>query len=156
MTKIIVCSGSGIGSGKTTFCRKICDTVIGFADIIRMELQQEYPQIDFFNKSQEYKSSIVGNTGKTVRQIMVEYAEAKRKQDISYFAKRTIEIIDTLYFDKTVGVDDMRFVVELDMLKSHFEDVTHFHIFWPHAIKESHTEDKQLMCLADYVLLRRE
>lgn len=161
----ILISGDGEGAGKTTFARRlesIYSSTMSLADGIRRELRSLYPDIRWFNKSQEYKSNTYLN-GKSVRQHLIDVGQSRREDDPDYWCKKLYEFavecnlainldIDEASEKYIVIVDDVRFKNEVSYLREHAGEVIHYHITNPNAKTEPIYDNNELKQMADYVV----
>lgn len=170
--QIIAISGSGIGSGKSTAASKLADEVWSLAGTLRDDLRRVFPGTDWYDKSQEYKARpfggdvskvaglqemLAGKESLSNRDIMIAYGQAKCNEQPTYWARRLAEglrsreqIADGV---RTVAIDDLRKVCEIEYLRTMFGDrVIHLHIDTGSAIPEANYDNEQLRDLADYVL----
>lgn len=166
--QLILLSGSGHGAGKSTLARKLAgDNVFSLADEIRRELATEYTDIsqyDFWDKSQEGKTKLVGDTGKTVRDLMIERGEGNRaKFSPDYWVDKLYDHVlmafAAAYGDIACAVDDIRHNNEIKILRrlgDHYDiTVTHLHICFENAVLEPVYDNDGLMNIADYVIHRK-
>lgn len=172
MTKIIAVSGDGIGAGKTTYAKRMSDEVRSMAGALRKELKWLYPDYDWFNKTQEYKSrpfrgdlrvafgDEVDEWGKgilTVRDMMVQYGQFKCRDDQAYWPRIFVgdledrfKILDGV---KVIGIDDVRKTVEIEHLRSKYGDkLIHCHMDTGSALREPQFENEELRRRADYII----
>lgn len=165
--RIITLSANGHGAGKTTLAEKLClgeeSFIFSIADAVRMEMQEKYPHVDFFDKSPEGKIKLVPETGSTVRQLLILHGQLMSAADPNYWIDKAIQEIDRiqrkyiLSNDRpiTIVVDDMRKSVELAALRRHYGTrLLHLHLMYPGAVPEPHFDAPQLEKLADYIVLR--
>jgi hypothetical protein len=146
MPKIIMISGNGTGSGKTTLARIVSlDTglpIVSFASVARHVLHKFYKDDAFLSKRQEDKLRIVA--GKTVRQHLIDYCEKKREEDRYYFARllhETMPIAGAI-------IDDLRFVAEKEFFVLRCGNVLHYHVETL-GKPENSAENQCLLRLAD-------
>ncbi len=154
---IVAISGSGRGSGKTTLAEKVSDEVWSIAGLLRKDLKVRYPEYDWYNKSQKYKdSTIVSETGKTVRQMLFEEGQKHSSADPAYWVRMLIgslkERMRIADGPKNVAIDDVRKVEELDAIKDAFPNVLHVHVTSPGAIAEPEFDNDALNDRADYAV----
>ena len=170
MVRIIGVSGSGIGAGKSTFCRKFADETWSLAGALRKELLSLFPEYDWFNKDQAYKESLFkkgsdlltaagasgsGENIRTVRDALIFYGQVKCAVDPQYWVKCMAERLDerVKIGDGVVniGIDDVRKVCEVEYLRGKYgRDFYHFHIVTPQAEKEKHFDNDKLAEMCDY------
>lgn len=163
--KLIMISGDGQGAGKTFLARKLTDNqsqIFSIVNIIRRDLQKNYPQYDWFNKEPEYKRlTKVAGTGKSILQHLDELGRGKKTDDALYWSKKMIEILkyarDHEQHD-TVVIDDLRFVDEYEHIKTSLqsENIMHIHVANNKAKPEPHYENEKLRLLADYVIMSQK
>ena len=152
---IIVVSGNGIGAGKSHFARRL-DTsyVLSLAAPIRDDLADRYPAYPWYSTKQYDKALVCRETNLTLRQMMVDYGQAKCKEDPCYFPKRLVDKVMALPHCN-IAVDDLRKMCELVYFREVFGDcLLHFHIVYPNAIPEPLYDADELMVAADYVVTR--
>jgi hypothetical protein len=170
---IIGVSGSGIGAGKSSFCRKFADETWSLAGQLRAELKRMFPAYDWFNKEQAYKESrfregevLVLKAGvslsedsridiRTVRDALIFYGQVRCEQDEQYWVKCLAERLDprlNIADGVTrIGIDDIRKVCEVEYLREKYgKQFQHFHIVTPQAEKEIHFDNDKLAEMCDY------
>lgn len=157
--QVILISATGLGAGKTTLAQKFTTLTVSLADQIRAHLAQQYPNINFYNKSQEYKNMIFDNTGgRTVRELLIEFGTHYRKTDPDVWVNLAIKKIKTVFEHNpkaTVAIDDIRYLNELHRFREEFGSaVTHLHISEESATKEPQYQNEELEKVADYVVRR--
>ena len=162
--RIIFISGDGHGAGKTYLAKKIASgmqQIFSIANMIRQELEKEYPKYDWYNKEPRYKMyTVVTETNKTIHEMLIERGTERKKKNSNYWAK---ELTDVIKYHKThsnldfVVIDDIRFVDEYEFIKRFFSDshITHFHVINPHAKEEIQFENNKLKELADYLIISK-
>jgi dephospho-CoA kinase len=163
--RIIFISGDGHGAGKTYLAKKIASgthQIFSIANMIRKELEKEYPKYDWYNKSPSFKEkTIVKETGKTVHEMLDKRGNEKKSKNKLYWAQQISDILiynkDTLKLDIAV-IDDVRFVDEYEYIKKQFQQeyITHVHIINPHAKPEPLYENEKLRDLADYHIISKK
>ena len=163
--RLILISGDGHGAGKTFFARKLASEsrqMFSIANLIRAELQHNYPMYDWYNKDPQIKiNTVVKETGQTVHKMLDELGRAKRKKNPLVWAVQLAELLD--YSKTKLGlsqavVDDVRFLDEYHYLKTcaKHDHFTHFHISNPRARPEPFYENEELWKLADYIVLSQK
>jgi hypothetical protein len=155
----ILISGSGIGAGKTYLSRKFAGLPrVSLAQALRDDLYSLHPEIDWNNRSQEYKNSSPPSLGGiTVRQRMIDWGQQRCDNEPAYWPRRLMEqLTNTTYPHATFVVDDLRKVVELDYFRGHGKSVLHFHVYHDGAVREPQYDGDQLLELADYAIMRRD
>ena len=159
--KIILISGNGTGAGKTTLAHTVADQVLSLADIIRSGLVKKYPAYDWYRKDQEYKeTTLVTETQKTVREMLVEEGQRRCKKNPAYWVQKLAEFIkaDAFYKSQVVAIDDIRKMIELQIMKEKFHGmVSHLHVIYKDAKSEQHLygkDDEALQAVANYVIIR--
>jgi len=160
---LMLISGSGIGAGKSTLAHCLAQHTFSLADEIRKELAAEYPleEQKFWNRTQEGKLLLVADTGRTVRDLLIERGQTRRAFDPGYWAtKLYFTLVDLerhvyMYSRPVVAVDDIRFLNEVEILREvGGADVVHIHISHLGSIPEPQYESEQLERIADYVIRR--
>lgn len=161
---IILVSGSGIGAGKSTLARKLVGAgaglVVSLGDGIREELSIDYPEIDWYNKSQSHKDTPVQGTDMTVRDHLIQRGQERCVTSPTHWVDHLFWRLTTSPIftnTSTIVVDDLRKVVELKEFRrrtSTWNNCLHFHIEYPSAIYEPQYDGEQLRELADYVVTR--
>ena len=159
--KIIAISGDGTGAGKTFLSCKLAPEATRFsmASYLRADLTRLYPSYDWYSKAQAYKDvTLVHETGKTVRQMLIEYGTSMRQQDADYWVNY---LLDDIYYklnnakdreNVIITIDDIRFVNEIEKLRNCFATaVTHVHVISSKAKPEPFDNDI-LRDLADYLI----
>lgn len=159
--KIIAISGDGMGAGKTFLANKLApaDTRLSMASYLRADLSRLYPSYDWYNKAQTYKdSTIVHETGKTVREMLMTYGASKREVDSDYWINYLLDQIYYIYNNSkdrdsiVITIDDIRFINEIERLRSSFPTaVTHMHVISSKAKSEPFDND-HLRDMADYIV----
>lgn len=151
--RLILISGDGIGAGKTTLAKAFGVEVVSLAGAIREDLKREFPQYDWFNRSQDYKSMVMPETGSTIRQKMVDYGEAACRINPTHWVERLIEQLTTKVGAGVYAIDDLRKTIELEKFRE-FAEVCHIHISFSGAIPEPQYDSAELKKRADYVIHR--
>lgn len=155
---LILISGDGNGAGKTTLADRLPGQRLSLADGIREELQEEYPDYNWFDKTQEGKNKLVKNTGLTIRQMLIQRGEQRREQDEYYWAKKAMSSINIILRNNEANdivIDDLRRLNEKEYLESYSEYlVTHIHIEHADAVKEPEYDNDKLKLAADYIIRR--
>lgn len=157
--KLILISGSGIGSGKTTFAHKVAGTVLSLADTLREEVSALYPTVDFWDRSQTNKARIVGENGETVRDLMIMVGQQRRQKDPDYWVMKLIDKIQNdIFSGKTIAIDDIRYINEITCIHRFlsYVKITHAHIQYFNAIGEPETDNNHLYDEADYIISRKD
>jgi len=168
--KLFVVSGDGIGAGKSTFCKRMCDETWSLAGALRQDLRRNFPAYDWFNKDQAYKNTDFREVEKletllglniarrmTIRDVLILYGQVKCSNDPVYWVRELcsvliprVQLADGV---DIIGIDDLRKVCELEYFKATFpRDLVHFHIISSQAIEEPEFENQKLKQLADYTL----
>ena len=152
---IFAVSGASIGAGKSYFAKRLNpDYVLSLASPIREDLTKLYPYYPWFSKKQEDKNIVCCETGQTLRQMMVDYGQAKCKEDPLYFPKRLVDKIMS-HPEANIAVDDLRKMRELVYFREVFGDsLVHFHIVHQSAVAEPLYDAEELMLNADYLVSR--
>lgn len=167
--KIIGVSGSGIGSGKTSFARRMGDEVWSLAGALRQELSSICPTYKWFDRTQAYKDSRFKHSWqihaalktddvppmKTVRDALLVYGQWKCRDDERYWVRTMCDYMEPrLHIAdgvKVIAIDDVRKVCEAQYLREKFkENFIHFHLVTDSAIPEEVFENSELAALADY------
>lgn len=154
--RIILVSGDGIGAGKSTLAKQLGDETWSLAGAMRTELQQRFPNYDWWNRTQEYKANTrVKEMGdKTVRQVLIEYGQMMCAQDKAYWVRKLADRLEGLGHlangVSRIAVDDVRKVLEVEHIRSRFRDVVHYHVSNPAAVSEAEFENDKLRLIADY------
>lgn len=127
---LVVISGNGNGAGKTTLARKMMGTRVSLADAVRLELMDLYPGLPWFDRSQEAKELARPELGgASIRNKMIEHAEAVVKINPSHWANKLTDHIQRLSdVGSLIVVDDLRRMAELSVLKARYPHLVHFHI----------------------------
>lgn len=159
--KILAISGDGMGAGKTFLANKLVSpsTRYSLASYLRADLSRMYPSYDWYNRTQDYKDyTMVHETGKTVREMLMTYGASRRDIDPDYWVKYLLDDLYMLYnntIDKNgliVTIDDIRFINEIEKLRSAFASaVTHFHVISSKA-KSEPFDNSALRDIADYII----
>lgn len=155
---VILISGNGIGAGKTTLAKKLGDKTLSMAGALRKELKRLYPNVDWYDKSQEYKARKMRIGGKLqiVRDVMVKHGQMRCSNDETYWVRQLTDYLKEM--DKLVlgthrvAIDDIRKVIEVTHVRSLFPVCMHFHVQGPTAIGEPHFENDALEKMADYII----
>jgi hypothetical protein len=151
----VLISGDGIGAGKSTLARRL-GTRVSLADELRAELQEYLPGYDWFNRSQAYKAetAVLERSGKSVRQVMIEYGQDRCAESPTYWADRLIRELRGVEAlnHSTYAVDDVRKLCEVEALKTAFPGTVHLHITSPHAQHEPEFENAALAAVADFTV----
>jgi hypothetical protein len=159
--KIVVISGDGSGAGKTTLAETLggnTSSIWSLAGTMRMQLQQKYPDYDWFNTTQKHKETTIVDDyrrGYTMREAMLEYGSERCKFDKNYWVARLVDRLQrssSILGGPAVYVDDLRKVDELNFFKMKFPDVLHFHVECDTAKPEPMFDNPMLKNLADYVV----
>lgn len=158
--KIVLISGDGAGAGKTYASRLFGQATWTLADGIRGELQQRYPGYNWYNRTQEYKNSVIVPEWRdgyaTVRQVLLEYGQEKCAVDPRYWVDRLIAKLksheELVQGVSTIAIDDIRKLCELEQFRLNFKDVVHIHIENPEATHEPEFDASSLKRVADYVV----
>jgi len=159
--KILAISGDGTGAGKTYLANKLSppETRLSLAAYLRADLSRAYPNYDWYNKTQAYKeTTLVHETGKTVREMLTSYGASKRDLDSNYWVNY---LLDNLYYiynnskdrnNLIISIDDIRFMNEIEKLRSAFPSATvHIHVISSKAKPEPFDND-YLRDMADYII----
>lgn len=158
--KIIAISGDGMGAGKTFLANKLCpDNKLSLASYLRADLSRMYPNYDWYNKTQSYKdTTMVHETGKTVREMLMTYGKSRRDLDANYWVNYLLDDIYYIYNNSkdrnsiVISIDDVRFINEIERLRSAFPAaVTHIHVISSKAMPEPFDNDA-LRDIADYII----
>lgn len=159
--RIIAISGDGTGAGKTFFASKVCppETRLSMAAYLRADLSRIYPGYDWYNKTQAYKDiTLVHETGKTVREMLLTYGASKRLLDQNYWINYLLDDLCMLQNNSinrdsiVVTIDDIRFINEIERLRSMFpSSVTHVHVISSKA-KPEPFDNAHLRDMADYIV----
>jgi adenylate kinase family enzyme len=162
--RIIFISGEGHGAGKTYLAKKIAsgiNQIFSIANMIRQELESEYPKYDWYNKEPRYKTfTILDETQKSVHEMLIERGLERKKKNPTYWAKQLIDVIKYNTANNALDfiiIDDIRYFDEYEYIKRYFEkaNITHFHVLNPHAKKEVQFDNNKLKECADYVLISK-
>lgn len=158
--KILAISGDGTGAGKTYLANKLCPTnKLSLAAYLRADLTRSYPQYDWYNKTQEYKeNTLVHETGKTVREMLMSYGASKRHMDCDYWVNYLLDEVYYIYNNSkdreslVISIDDIRFINEIERLRSCFPTaVVHVHVISSKAKPEPY-DNEHLRDMADYII----
>lgn len=159
--KIIAISGDGMGAGKTYLANKIAPaaTRLSMAAYLRSDLSRLYPAYEWYNKTQHYKdTTVVHETGKTVREMLMTYGASKRQMDADYWVNYLLDQIYYIYNNSkdrdgiVITIDDIRFINEIERLRSSFPtSVVHAHVISSKAKPEPYDND-HLRDIADYIV----
>ena len=159
MVKIFAISGDGIGAGKTTLAKKIGEQQWSLAGALRAELSRLYPNYDWENKSQDYKANTkIIECGKaSMRHVMIRHGQMRCEEDPLYFVRKLADKIESLEKMatgvKTIAIDDLRKVIEIEHLKTRFPgQVVHFHLITSTAVPEPQFQNNELCEVADYTI----
>jgi hypothetical protein len=160
---VYLISGDGNGAGKTTLARRLVGEpgVRSLAQALRNEVMAEYPGYDWHSKCQRYKTEtrVKEAGGRTVREVLVDWGEGKCAVDSLHYARRLVDHLANLnrwiVGPKSVAVDDVRKLVELEHLKGHFPEAVHIHLVNPAAGKEPQYQNDELAARADYIITWR-
>lgn len=161
MTKFghwILISGSGIGAGKTTLARKFPGaSVMSLAGALRDDLAELHPDVNWHDRSQEYKNSRPESLGGlSVREKLVQFGQERCFLEKTYWPRRLMERMSWgAWPSHTFVVDDLRKTVELDYFRQQGKSVLHLHIHHETAIPEPQYDSDALFDVADYVIMRR-
>jgi hypothetical protein len=121
MTNIILLSGWK-GSGKDYVADIIVETYnykkIGFADIVKDHVSKKYKIKRRLLDTQEGKMKMYNNI-KSHRDLLIDYAEAKRKECVYYWAKIANERINK--YNENIVISDWRFIEEYRYLCNNSE-----------------------------------
>lgn len=159
--KIIFISGDGQGAGRTYLARKLANDsnqIFSIASTIRFEISKLFKKYDWYNKSPEYKqNTIVKETNRTIGEMLDLYGRDKKSKNTLYWA---IALANDLQYAKEhykidlAIIDDLRFVDEMNYIKSRFshDKTCHFHVVNPHCTPEPHYENDILKKMADYLI----
>lgn len=160
---VYLISADGNGAGKSTLARRLVGEggVRSLAQTLRNEVAVRYPDYDWHSRCQIYKDTTrvreAGN--RTVREILVAWGEAACAEDPLHYADALVTHLQNLdrwiSGPKSVAVDDMRKVVELEHLKKHFPSATHIHLLHPGAGAEPQYQNDELRARADYLITWR-
>lgn len=163
--RIIFISGDGHGAGKTYLAKKIASEthqIFSIANMIRKELEKEYPKYDWYNKLPRFKEkTVVKETGKTVYEMLDNRGKEKKNKNHLYWAQQITDILlysrDTLKLNIAV-IDDVRFVDEYEYIKKQFqqEHITHIHVINPKSKPEPTYENDKLKNIADYHIISKK
>jgi hypothetical protein len=149
---LILISGSGSGAGKTTLAKRFKCEIATLADGIRGHLKDIDPNIDWFNKDQVFKDSVLQTYGCTVRDVLLKVslqkiAEFGEAYWCEFLFKSIIKNID----DGPVAIDDVRKLIERSYFVDRLENVIHFHVQSSRSKYEAF-DNEALRDLANYVL----
>jgi hypothetical protein len=152
--RLILISGAGYGSGKSSYARRLLTFVhkgvsVSLAGGIRAELSAQYPHYNWWAQDQEGKQVLVKETSMTIREMLIKHGQTQ------CLVKRVA--LTALFNDnKTVVIDDVRKLVELDFFKSKCEElqvpILHHHVVGPKAVAEPQYNNEELKALAEYVV----
>ena len=154
---IIAVSGSGIGAGKTTFAERIADEVWSIAGTLRRDLKRAHPQYDWSNKSQAYKrdTKVLEWGNDSLREVLYKYGQSKSAADPAYWIRLLIrDLMERQRIadgPKTVAIDDVRKVEELDALREAYPKMLHVHVVSASSVAEPF-DNSALNDLCDYVV----
>jgi len=159
--KLIVFSGSGRGAGKSSAAKKFANLTMSIAETMRKDLQERYPNYDWYNKKQDYKDTTIiteYRTGdRTLRDVMIEYGQERCQITPTYWIDRTIarlvKVQSSMGVDTLImAIDDCRKMCEIEALRKAFPNLIHVHLDTPaeYAILEPEFENEQLAAIADY------
>lgn len=157
---IILVSGSGIGAGKSTLAGLLSGgNVLSLADGIRFELMYEFPGYPWLSKEQKSKTVVVAETGKTIREMLIQRGQERKKSYQDYWTQSLLHQIDSNYapgyLKEVIAIDDIRMVHEVEYLREAFGTrVVHIHVDYPGATSEEIFENDKLQNLADYIIRR--
>jgi hypothetical protein len=159
--RIHAISGDGMGAGKTFLATKLApqNTRLSLAAYLRADLSRMYPNYDWYNRTQDYKdNTMVHETGKTVREMLMTYGASKREVNADYWVSY---LLDNIYMilnnsrdrdNLIISIDDVRFLNEIEKLRSAFgSSVTHFHVISSKA-KSEPFDNEALRDIADYII----
>lgn len=159
--KIIFISGDGHGAGKTYLANKFTNgqhQIFSVANAIRFELSQHYKGYNWYNKDPKYKDkTIVKETNQTLRSMLDKHGNEKKDKNKFYWAQIIVNLLEySRDHDKldTVVIDDLRFLDELNYIKSKFqaEHCCHLHVVNSKALPEPNYENEKLKKVADYLI----
>lgn len=161
--KLILISGDGIGAGKTTLAKSLAGEtalgrssgmeVVSLAGAIREDLKKEFPQYDWFNRTQAYKDTVMPETGSTIRQKMVDYGQGLCEINPTHWVDRLFRQLELKVSTGVFIVDDLRKLIELDRFRQ-LADVCHIHISFSGSIPEPQYDAVGLRKRADYIVYR--
>lgn len=91
--RLIFISGDGHGAGKTYLAKKIASgmhQIFSIANMIRQELEKEFPKYDWYNKEPRYKTfTMVHETNKSVHEMLIERG-TERKKKIPHIGQKNL------------------------------------------------------------------
>lgn len=155
MQVLILISATADSCGKTTLGSKFNGFSWGLADTIRCELSQEYPDVKFFDKTPEGKRKLVPGTTMTVRDLLIERGENRRRKNLLHWCGLWESFLPSSLRDQEIlVVDDIRQKYEAQYFKEKFDNVIHFHIHDPSVTENKFFPDcvSLLKDEADYVI----
>lgn len=158
--RIIAISGDGTGAGKTFLANKLCsDNKLSLAAYLRADLSKLYPNYDWYNKTQIYKdTTIVHETKKTVREMLMTYGKSRRDMDSNYWIDYLLDDIFYIYNNSKdrnnliISIDDIRYINEIERLRSSFpSSIVHIHVISSKA-KPEPFDNEYLRDISDYII----
>tara|TARA_R110000868_G_scaffold375983_3_gene640693 strand:- start:2210 stop:2704 length:495 start_codon:yes stop_codon:yes gene_type:complete len=160
--KIILFSGTGNNSGKSTAAKLLTQDVWSLAGAIRQELTQKYPAYNWYNKNPDYKEKTIIEEWKdgkyNMRKVLVEYGQIPCKTNPTYWADKLVSYLTNRHFIADgvgiIGVDDVRKLCEVETVRAAFpHTTTHIHLLSDQANLEPEFENEELAKIADYKLI---
>ena len=154
---VYLISGDGAGAGKTTLAKRLVGdyAVYSLAGELRRYLKKQYPNIDWENKTQDYKDKVEVSPGLTVRQKLIEEGQKYSRDNPIYWAEKLVERLGR-EFNSIIAIDDLRKQQELEYLRFCFPTSYHFHVAWPGAVAEPIFDNEYLKTVCDYVAVRQK
>ncbi len=156
---VYLISGSGSGAGKTTLAERLVGaSVYSIASALRRDLKCQYPQYDWYNKTQQYTdvTRVIEYDNLTVRDVLVDYGQKASRDSNTYWVDKLIKHLHNGVGKSVIAIDDVRKIEELDKLKYYFPVSYHFHVDYPLAKSEPLFDNEQLKQRADYIVQRRD
>lgn len=149
---LILISGTGIGAGKTTLAKTLGITV-SLADGIRSMLSKEYPNVDWYDRSQKYKETFHTAINNTPRNVLKSYGRLKILAEGTHIWCKVAQPFILQHIGNTpVSIDDIRRTDEVKYFREEFKNVLHLHIAHDKAEIELEFDSEKLASLADYIV----
>lgn len=150
----ILVSGDGMGAGKTTFANQIkTHERYSLADQIRLELSEKYPEYPWMGKSQETKKLLVSETGKTIREMLIERGQQARIENPLIWCIRLKNQLEKSFpKGAAIIIDDVRYLNEIEYFKGMGQPCIHFHLESENAAEEPQYDNSKLKLAADYIV----
>lgn len=161
---VYIISGDGNGAGKSTLASRLVGStgVVSLARALRHEVERQYPGYEWFSKCQTYKNGtrIKEAGGLTVREVLIAWGEGKCKENPLHYVEKLVHHLQqldrTFFGPKSIAVDDVRKLIELEYLKHYYPTATHLHLKNPTAGREPQYQNDELASCADYVITWRK